>query len=398
MAGRPRPASRSRADLGAAASLVALGCTFLLSGCDSVQAPKPPTNAALMETQLQAARQAEASYNYSDALGIYQTLYAQHPGDRDLGMSLARNMRFAGQPGAEIGLINQLIIKNGRSVPLLLELGKAYLAADQDNLALPTLLEARSKEPNNWEVLSTIGVAYDYQGSYADARDAYAQALIASPSNPTVLNNLALSQASSSDLDGAIATLQQAIDQPAATAQTRQNLALLLALKGDPDGAERLARKDLPPEVADGNMAYFRMISAAAAKGGAPAPASAIIPASTSSIEPAPFTAPPAEPAATSSISTATPALPAPTPTGAPAAAAPASPVEPASALSTTAPAAPTSTSAAEPASSATPIVPILPVPSTAPMPENAPAPQNSTPLGVTQPSTTSSSDSEAVR
>jgi Flp pilus assembly protein TadD len=78
-----------------------------------------------------------------------------------------------------------------------------------------------------------------------------------------------LSQASSGDLDGAIATLEQAIDQPAASAQTRQNLALLMALKGDPDAAERLARKDLPPDVADNNNAYFRMISAAAAKGAA---------------------------------------------------------------------------------------------------------------------------------
>jgi Flp pilus assembly protein TadD len=343
--------------LRATASLAALTCIAFLAGCDSVPGPKPGAEAALMETQIQAARQAEASYNYTDALGIYQTLYSQHPENKDLAMSVARNMRFAGQPGAEIGLVNQLIIKNGRSVPLLLELGKAYLAADQDNLALPTLLEAKGKEPNNWEVLSTLGVAYDYQGSYADARDAYAQALIASPSNPTVLNNLALSQASSGDLDGAIATLQQAIDQPAAMAQTRQNLALLLALKGDPSAAERLARKDLPPEIADGNMAYFRMLSAAAGKGAAAAPASAIMPVetSTSSIEPAPFTAPPAT-AAAAAVEPAS-ISPAPASTGAPAAA----------------------------------VVPILPVPSTAPAetdpaaqitpaPQNTAAPQNAAP------------------
>jgi Flp pilus assembly protein TadD len=365
---------------------VALGAALLLGACDSVQTPKAQTDAAaLMNTQLQAARQAEANYNYSDALAIYQTLYSQHPGDLDLGMSLARNMRFAGQPGGEIGLVNQLITKNGRSVPLLLELGKAYLAADQDNLALPTLLEARSKEPNNWEVLSTLGVAYDYQGSYADARDAYAQALVASPSNATVLNNLALSQASSSDLDGAIATLQQAIDQPAATAQTRQNLALLLALKGDPDSAERLARKDLPPEMADGNMAYFRMLSGAAAKGGAAAPASAIIPAatsSTSSVEPAPFTTLPTEPAAMSSLSTPAPVLP---PAAAPA---------PSPAATTIMPVAPAPSAAAEPASGAVQPVPILPVPSIAPVPESPPAPA----LKSTAPSSTGSADSEAVR
>jgi len=261
-----RPVSR-------AALVATVAAGLLLAGCLTPHAPKAGANASLQSAQRQAGKQAETSYNYSDAVGIYQSLYAQNPNDIDLALSLARNLRFSGQPQSDIVLVNQLIAKNGRTAPLLVELGKAYLAADQDNLALPTLLEAKGKEPNNWEILSTIGVAYDYQGNYADARDAYAQALIAAPSNPIVLNNLALSQASSGDLDGAIATLQQAIDQPAASAQTRQNLALMMALKGDPEAAERLARKDLPPEVADNNDAYYQMISAAA-KGAAPPQAS----------------------------------------------------------------------------------------------------------------------------
>jgi Flp pilus assembly protein TadD len=253
--------------VGRAGLMAGIAAGLLLAGCQqpgNTNAPKLGANASLAAAQRQAAKQAEASYNYGDAVGIYQSLYQQNPNDLDLALSLARNLRFSGQTQQDIGLVNQLIGKNGRTAPLLVELGKAYLAGDQDNLALPTLLEAKGLEPNNWEILSTIGVAYDYQGDYANARDAYAQALIASPSNPTVLNNLALSQASSGDLDGAIATLQQAVDQPSASAQTRQNLALLMALKGDSNAAERLARKDLPPEVADNNNAYFRMISAAA--------------------------------------------------------------------------------------------------------------------------------------
>jgi Flp pilus assembly protein TadD len=254
------------------ALLATAAAGLLLAGCNPGAGDLKADAAALQGAQLQAAQQAEASYNYSEAVGIYQGLTAQNPDDTGLAMSLARNMRFAGQAQDAIGVINRVIAKQGRTAPLLTELGKAYLAADQDNLALPTLLEAKQLAPNDWTILSTLGVAYDYQGNYADAREAYAQALIASPSNPTVLNNLALSQASSGDLDGAIATLEQAIDQPTATAQTRQNLALMMALKGDPDTAERLARKDLPPEIADNNNAYFRIISNAA-KAGAAAPA-----------------------------------------------------------------------------------------------------------------------------
>jgi Flp pilus assembly protein TadD len=257
---------RRRAGL-LAATLVA---GLLLAGCTAGPVETKPDTAALQDAQLRAAKQAEASYNYTDAVSIYQGLLATNPDDSGLALDLARNLRFAGQAQGAIAMVSRVIAKNGRTPPLLIELGKAYLAADQDNLALPTLLEAKEQAPNDWEILSTLGVAYDYQGNYADAREAYAQALIASPSNPTVLNNLALSQASTGDLDGAIATLEQAIDQPTASAQARQNLALLLALKGDPDAAERLARKDLPPEVADNNNAYFRMISAAAKSAAAP--------------------------------------------------------------------------------------------------------------------------------
>ncbi|GAB2174508.1 tetratricopeptide repeat protein [Dongia sp. agr-C8] len=255
------------------ALLATVAAGLLLAACTPVPTEVKPDATALQGAQLRAAQQAEANYNYSEAVGIYQGLLAQNPDDHELALNLARNMRFAGQAQGSIAVISRLIAKQGRTPPLLTELGKAYLAADQDNLALPTLLEAKEQAPNDWEILSTLGVAYDYQGNYADARDVYAQALIASPSNPTVLNNLALSQASSGDLDGAVATLEQAVDQPTASAQTRQNLALLMALKGDPDAAERLARKDLPPDVADNNNAYFRMISnAAKAAASAPPP------------------------------------------------------------------------------------------------------------------------------
>jgi Flp pilus assembly protein TadD len=269
------------------------GCALaaLLAGCQSTDdKTNAATSSSIDAAQRQAANQAEASFSYSDAVSIYQNLYIRHPEDISLGTGLARNLRFSGQPQDSITVINQMLGKNGRTVPLLLELGKSYLAADQDNLAVPTLLEAKGKEPGNWEVLSTLGVAYDYQADYADARDAYVQALIASPKNPSVLNNLALSQASSGDLEGAIATLQQAIDQPSALAQTRQNLALMLALKGNPDAADRLARKDLPSDVADNNMAYFKMIATAAKNAPAAAPVNPAPVSAPDSIAPVPAT------------------------------------------------------------------------------------------------------------
>jgi thioredoxin-like negative regulator of GroEL len=110
--------------------LTTVAAGLLLAGCTAGPAEMKPDTAALEDAQLKAAQQAESTYNYADAVNIYQGLHAAKPDDAQLTLSLARNLRFAGQPQNAISIISQLVGKQGRTVPLLTELGKAYLAAD----------------------------------------------------------------------------------------------------------------------------------------------------------------------------------------------------------------------------------------------------------------------------
>ena len=180
---------------------------------------------------------------------------------KPITLALARNLRFAGNPQQAIAVINSASFGQSPDALTLLELGKDYLAADQLNLAKPTLERAKAGAPLNWEVLSSLGVVYDYEGQYAQAQQQYDAALFLDPENPTVLNNKALSLAQEGRLDEAVKTMKIATDQPSASAQARQNLALLMALKGDAEAAERLARKDLPPAVAEANIEYYRSLA-----------------------------------------------------------------------------------------------------------------------------------------
>jgi Flp pilus assembly protein TadD len=52
--------------------------------------------------------------------------------------------------------------------------------------------------------------------------------------------------------------LRKAVGDSRANASARQNLAVVLGLKGNFEEATRLARADLPADVADGNIAYLR--------------------------------------------------------------------------------------------------------------------------------------------
>lgn len=253
-------------------SLFLGGFLVFLTGCESMPGTAKSTGDTASSTtarpsqvdpQLKlAAVQAEANNNYLEAAQHYQSLLSRDPDNLELALGLARNLRFAGSTPQDIELINQLITKYGRTPQLLTELGKSYVSGDKMNLAVPVLQEATSLAGATWDSFSTLGVAFDYQGKFERAREEYAQALILSPANPDVLNNLALSQAQAGDLDNAIETLGQATDQVSATSQVRQNLALLLAFKGDVAGAERLARKDLPKEMANLNAEYYRYLAA----------------------------------------------------------------------------------------------------------------------------------------
>lgn len=210
---------------------------------------------------IMAARAAEGEHDYLAAAKHYRTLYRRHPENRQLLLALARTLRYAGMPQDSITLLNAHLEQHGDDATALTELGKAYLASDRANVAVRFLREARALEPQNWEIHSALGVAYDYLGDHAAAQEAYGVALTLSPNNPTVLNNLALSHAQAGEIDAAIERLRQAMEQPSATPQMRQNLALLLALRGDLETAKRMTYKDLPETMIRDNVAFYRLLT-----------------------------------------------------------------------------------------------------------------------------------------
>jgi Flp pilus assembly protein TadD len=97
---------------------------------------------------------------------------------------------------------------------------------------------------------------------YEQAERRYRQALDLSPENPVIMNNFSLSLAQAGNLPEALEILERAIGLPEATPRMRQNLALLYAMKGNLTLAEKYVRRDMPPNIADQNMAYYRNLRA----------------------------------------------------------------------------------------------------------------------------------------
>ena len=240
---------------------------LLLSACAGGAPQSAASNedavAKAVEPSLRAAAAtAEANNDWKGAVQHWRTLYSHHPEDKALALVLARDLRYAGEAPVAADLLQQVIARSGRDPALVAELGKAWLASGRESLALKTLEEATVLAPTAWDVHSAYGVALDSAARFAEAQAAYGRALALSPDNPEVLNNLGLSQAMAGNLADAVATLKTAEDQPRASMQVRQNLALLLTLQGDVDAADRIASKDLPPEIVRNNSAFLHWLAA----------------------------------------------------------------------------------------------------------------------------------------
>ena len=241
----------------------ALVLLFALAGCAGAGTASDPDKAVAeaVEPSLRAAAAAEANRDHKGAIQHLSTLYQRRSDDKGIAVALARNLRYSGQAQNAADIIQAQLTRLPNDPDLLLELGKDYLAAERVALAIKALEQARAATPDRWEAHATLGVALDTQGRGPEALSAYGRAAQLSPDNPVVLNNLALSQAIGGRLDEALATISRAADLPTATAQVRQNLALLLALKGDGAAAERLARHDLPPDMAKNNVEVLRALA-----------------------------------------------------------------------------------------------------------------------------------------
>src|SRR5512138_3381532 len=127
--------------------LGSVALSLAMSGCAMVadKEPKPADTAANVEPALrQAAIMAERNASYGEAAQHYAALHSKYPQDKAITLALARNLRFAGNPQQAVAVINSTTSGQTPDALMLLELGKDYLAADQLNLAKPTLERAKA--------------------------------------------------------------------------------------------------------------------------------------------------------------------------------------------------------------------------------------------------------------
>lgn len=194
---------------------------------------------------------------------FWGTRYDRNPKDAKVAVNFSTALREVGSNEEALKVMQQSQIGHPDDAGTLLELSKTLIANQRAFEAIRPLERAIALgKGEDWSAVMAYGVALDSIGEHKEARRQYDVALTMTPKQKeyVVLNNKGLSYALSGKLKLAELTLREATSNAGGTAQVRQNLALVLGLAGKHNEAERLARSDLPPRIADNNAAYFRSL------------------------------------------------------------------------------------------------------------------------------------------
>lgn len=191
---------------------------------------------------------------------FWGTRFDSDPTNPDIAVKYGRALRRIGSLAEAVSVLERTQPRFPEHLEIRAELGKALTAQARAFEGVRHLEYAATHKRDDWTILSAYGVALDQIGDHEGAQKQYDAALALTPDNITLLNNKGLSLALAGDLSEAERMLRAAAAHPDAPATTRQNLALILGLKGDFTDAERLARADLPPPVAENNIAYYRSL------------------------------------------------------------------------------------------------------------------------------------------
>ena len=164
------------------------GCAT--SGANDLAATKKSTQTA----QADLAAKPDPAASAATALPVM---------DIETGVRQAQAQREAQHYDDAIHTLSQLMLVASDDARVVGEYGKTLAEKGRAQDAVQFLTRATQLQPTDWSLYSALGVAYDQVGDQSSARMAYEHALKLNPTEPSILNNYALSRMLANDPDTA---------------------------------------------------------------------------------------------------------------------------------------------------------------------------------------------------
>lgn len=251
----------------ALAILLLLGLTSCEGGMQAIDAkkvlsnmegPKVPT---IQDTLMETAKNAEKQGDYAQAAQLYQQILEKQPNDKNVLLSLADCLRRSGDIDRALAVYDAVLQQDATMVAA--KEGKSLALMSKGDFDTPGVLlaEVMKVDATRWKTLNAMGILFSVRNMQPEAQAYYLEALKYSMNNPSVLNNLGLSQALSKHFDAAIASLQQASTLTASNGGDRKridlNLSLVYASAGKLDEARAIAERYFTGAVLNNNLGLY---------------------------------------------------------------------------------------------------------------------------------------------
>jgi Flp pilus assembly protein TadD len=245
----------------------------LLTGC---QSPTPEIKADLSETTL--ANIALQSGDMRSAIALYQKLLLsadqQVNADKDytanagetadrihILLSLGLAYRAIEQNELAVHYLKQVTEQSEKNLAAWRQLGLNYLDQQDYKAAEQAFGQAIAINAFDSTSLNGIGVSYSWLHSYKAAHKYLMQAMALSPGSLEFKNNLALNYILREQYIAAIKLLLPLYQQQRSSEKMRNNLAFALTLNGNEKQAKRILANDYNQEQIEQNIKYYLQFS-----------------------------------------------------------------------------------------------------------------------------------------
>lgn len=211
-------------------------------------------------------RMAATDYSGRPAAENQQTLadltarYKANPRDKGVIIHYAAALRAAGQSEQAVAALEVGVTAHPNDVDITVAYAKALTANGRLEQSLTLLDGVIRPDAPDWNALLVKGATLDQLGRNQEARQIYAQALVAAPGEASIEANYGLSYAMTNDLTVAEQHLRRAVQMRNVTSQIRQNLALVVGLQGRFEECRALYAAELPADQVESNMNYVRAL------------------------------------------------------------------------------------------------------------------------------------------
>jgi Flp pilus assembly protein TadD len=211
------------------------------------------------DVAMQQADAAMQAGNVQGAAKMYQDIVSQHPNYMPAHVKLGKALLAMNMPQEALPHFMAAANANPNDLEAVQGAGRCHIQMGNGTAAVPFFEQALALQPSPG-AYAALGVAYDLAGRFPEAQATYRNGLKIDPQHKSLRNNMGLSLLLSGNPDGAIAVLQSVVNDPTATPQHRSNLALAYGVLGKENAARRMLEKDLKPADVSRNLAIYEKI------------------------------------------------------------------------------------------------------------------------------------------